>query len=277
VLNTFQDLGRDMFLTGLVGSHTGTMSVRSDGRAIISRRGAMLGRLQEGDLIEFDVDQDCPDDVPDDAIVHQLVYRSTDAQAVIYARPSATMGLALIDDRLSPANGEGEEVLGTAPVLIAQRAIGSSEMANLVSRTLKDNRIVAIRGLGVFARGETLEDAFRVVSLLEEMCKVNHIYRSLAREETQPGVREFHEQRNRVGSFQRKGNNGNIGPSRGGGRSDGNVGPQGDGPRNQSGLGPFRDGRTESSRAPGRRPPRRPQPQEPRHPAGPRRGPAPHR
>jgi len=275
VLTTFQDLGRDMFLTGLVGSHTGTLSTRSDGRALISRRGAMLGRLLEGDLIEFDLEQDCPDEVPEDAAVHQAVYRGTDAQAVIYARPSSTMALALIDDRLSPANGEGEEVLGTAPVLISQRAIGSAEMANLVSRTLKDNRIVAIRGLGVFARGESLEDAFRIVSLLEEMCKVSHIFRSLAREETQAGVRDFHERRNRVGSFQRKGNDGNFGPNRGN-RSDGNVGPQPEGPRNQSGLGPFRDGRTESSRPPARRTPRRTQPQEPRQPAGPRRGP-PHR
>src|SRR5437660_1691990 len=153
-----------MFLTGLVSSHTGSMSVRTDDRATISRRGAMLGRLQDADMIDLDIEEDAPDEAPDDAIVHLAVYRTTEAQAVIYARPPATMALALIEDRLSPANGEGLETLGSAPVLISQRALTSPDVAQLISRTLRENRIVALRGQGVFARGSDLEDAFHMVS-----------------------------------------------------------------------------------------------------------------
>lgn len=186
MLDTFQDLGRDLYLTGLVSSHTGTLSVRIGDRAVISRRDARLGRLTAEDLIEFAIDGECPEQAADDAIVHQTVYRSTDAGAVIYAHPTSTMALALIEDRLSTANAEGAEVRGSAPVLITQRPIESPDVAHLVSRMLRESRIVAMRGHGVFARGRDLEDALHMVSLLEEMCKVARIYRTLVREEPQP-------------------------------------------------------------------------------------------
>jgi len=63
-----------MFLTNLVSSHTGSMSVRADDRATISRRGAMLGRLRPEDLLELAIDEDAPEEAPEDALVHQTVY-----------------------------------------------------------------------------------------------------------------------------------------------------------------------------------------------------------
>jgi L-fuculose-phosphate aldolase len=189
VLETFQDLGRDMFLTGLVSSHTGSMSLREGDKLVMTRRTARLGRLAAEDLIEFDIEEECPPEAPEDALVHQAIYRATDAKSVIFARPPSTMAMALVDDRLSPAGGEGAD-LGTAPVLLSQRPLDSSDVAQLVARTLKISRVAALRGHGVFARGDDLADAFHMVSLLEEMCKVAHIYRSIAREETQPVIRD---------------------------------------------------------------------------------------
>lgn len=219
MLDTFQDLGRDMFLTGLVSSHTGSMSVRIDDRAVISRRGAMLGRLSAADLLELAIGDESPAEAPEDAIVHQAIYRATDAQAVIYARPPATMALALIEDRLSPANGEGSDVLGSAPVLITQRPMGSPDVAQLISRALRESRVVALRGYGVFARGSDLDDAFHMVSLLEEMCNVARIFRTLSRDERQPAGQEWHERPSNLGPFRSR----NDGP---GGRRPGPRPPQ---------------------------------------------------
>src|SRR5205823_14338656 len=137
-------------------------------RATISRRGARLGKLTDEDLVEFEIAGDLPETAADDAAVHQAIYRITDAQAVIYARPPATMAMALIEDRLTPPNGEGGDLFGSAPVLISQRSLNSPDVAHLISRTLRENRVIALRGQGVFARGEDLSDAFRMVSLLEE-------------------------------------------------------------------------------------------------------------
>lgn len=193
MLDVFQDVGRDMFLSGLVGSHAGTLSVRQEEGTSVTRRGARLGKLSAEDLIAFDLNDEPPADAAEDAAVHVAIYRATDAQAVIYARPPYTMALALSEDRLSPANGEGGDYFGSAPVLISQRALNSPDVAHLVSRTLRENRVVALRGQGVFARGADLADAFRVVSLLEEMCQVACISRSLVAEESQPMGREWNE------------------------------------------------------------------------------------
>src|SRR5439155_835947 len=69
-IEDFRDLGRDMFLTGLVSSHTGSLSVRRDDKMWVSRRGAMLGRLTENDLVEVAIGGDVPEDAAEESIVH---------------------------------------------------------------------------------------------------------------------------------------------------------------------------------------------------------------
>ncbi len=255
MLDTFQELGRDMFLTGLVSSHTGSISIRQDERALITRQGAMLGHLTADDLVDLGVEGESSAVAADDALVHQSIYRATDAKAVIHARPPYTMALALVEDRLSPASGDGAETLGSAPVLITQRSLTSPDVAQLIGRILKENRVVALRGHGVFARGEDIADALRVVSLLEEMCKVVQLYRSLVGEEPQPFVRD----RQPTGAGNAAKNGG------GGGRRPVGRTPQ---PRPPSGGGGGNWRRDEG-------PPRR-STNEPRQPGGGRRG-APHR
>jgi len=252
----FQSLGRDIFLTGLVSSHTGSLSTRQDDKMFITRRGAMLGRLTEQDLIEVAIGGVPPEGAAEDAVVHQAIYRATDAQSVIYARPPWTMALALVEDRLSPANHDGADNLGSAPVLISQRTIDSPDIAGLVGRTLRESRVAALRGHGVFARGADLWDAFHMVSLLEEMCKVVQIYRTLAREDRQP---VGFEQRERQPANNYRPRNDNYGRRPPGGRPPQQHGPSGP-PRQQGDGGPPR------------RPPYQPQPRDPN---GARRGPPP--
>jgi len=253
LLETFRDLGRDMFLTGLVSSHTGSLSVRQENTVLITRRGAMLGRLQESDLIEFEIAGSVPEEAAEEAVVHQAIYRVTDAQAAVYARPPSTMALALVEDRLSPASHDGADNLGSAPVLISQRTIDSPDIAQLIGRTLRESRVSALRGQGVFARGRDLFDAFHMVSLLEEMCNVVRIYRTLAREERQPAGFEQRE-RQPINNYRPR--NDGYGPRR----------PPSGRPPQQHRDGPPRQGDGG--------PPRRP-PFQPRDPNGARRGPPP--
>ena len=237
-MGLFETVGRDMYLTGLVSSHTGTLSSANDGSMHISKRDAMLGRLQAADLLDVSLEGDPPENAPEDVLIHKAIYRSTGAKAIIHARPSATMALSLIEDRLSPANGEGADAFGTVSVAISQRPFGSTEVADLMGQMLKDARVAVLRGRGVFSWGDDLDQALHMVSLLEEMCRVAQIYRSLTREEDQPVIPERIEQRQ-----------GSLSPYRPG--RDPN---QRQGARNQprrpggAGGGPRRDG--------GRRPPR---------------------
>jgi L-fuculose-phosphate aldolase len=250
VLDDFQDLGRDMFVTGLVSSHTGSLSARQDGKMVITRRGAMLGRLKEGDLLEVEIEGDCPEEAAEDAVIHQAVYRATDAQAVVYALPPYTSALALVEDRLTPASRDGADNLGSAPVLISQRNIDSPDVAQLIGRTLRESRVAALRGSGVFARGADIFDAFHMVSLLEEMCKVAQIYRTLTAGEAQPAG---FEQRQPTSTYRPRNDYGRRPPT--GRPQQPRGGPSGP-PRHNDGQ-----------------PPRRPY--QPRDPNGARRGPPP--
>ena len=73
MLDTFQKLGRDMYLTGLVSSHTGALSVRQGDNILVTRRGTMLGQLEADDLVEVPIEGELPDGVADDAPIHLAI------------------------------------------------------------------------------------------------------------------------------------------------------------------------------------------------------------
>jgi len=50
MLEEFRRIGSFLFLTGLVDSHGGNMSVRVEDKIFITRRDTMLGDLKEGDI-----------------------------------------------------------------------------------------------------------------------------------------------------------------------------------------------------------------------------------
>ncbi|HEY3118181.1 MAG TPA: class II aldolase/adducin family protein, partial [Chloroflexota bacterium] len=71
-LELFQAVGRDLYLTGLVSSHTGTMSVRDSETGIkITKQNAMLGRLTNDDLIELPAQGEVPELAPLDGNIHR--------------------------------------------------------------------------------------------------------------------------------------------------------------------------------------------------------------
>ena len=250
LLTSFEAVGRDMFVTGLVSSHSGSMSVTVDGKTTVTRGNAMLGRLHAEDLIELSPEGEPAEETPDDALVHRAIYRMTQAKAIIHARPPATMALALIDDRLAPANGEGADAFGTVPVAISQRALNSIEVADLMGQMLKETRVAVLRGRGVFAWGDDLDSALHMVSLLEEMCRVACYYRTMTHEEEQPQVQERNERSaSNLSPYRtpRDGNNrrpvrqgGGNGPRRPGGGGGGPQGGGGNGPRPGGGGPPRR-------------------------------------
>ena len=56
MLEEFQKIGKFLFQERLVDSHGGNMSMRKENRIFITRSGAMLGDLKEGDIVEFAVE-----------------------------------------------------------------------------------------------------------------------------------------------------------------------------------------------------------------------------
>ena len=52
IYEQFRQIGRDLYVGGMISSHGGNISVRLGDRVVIKRRGAMLGNLKPHDLIE---------------------------------------------------------------------------------------------------------------------------------------------------------------------------------------------------------------------------------
>jgi len=174
VFRQFQEIGRDLYVADLVSSHGGNISVRFGDRVIIKRRGAMLGRLKEVDLIETGLTK--PDSgvmlASTELVVHRAIYMTTPALAVVHAHPRMAIALSLSRDEIVPIDNEASYLLHKVPVITAEFASGSSEMVEKLPAALQEYKIVMLRGHGCFAIGQTLDEAFQWVSCLEEACQI---------------------------------------------------------------------------------------------------------
>lgn len=168
LIRAFRDIGRDLFEAGLTTSHGGNMSVRDGGRVIITRRGSMLGRLTDDDLIETGIEPCAADErCSRELVVHRAIYAATDARAIVHAHPAHTVARSFTSDVITPADSEGLYVLGEVPVVSATQTIASPEAAEVLAGALAGAPVAVLRTHGPFAKGASLEEAFMHVSVLE--------------------------------------------------------------------------------------------------------------
>jgi len=163
------DIGRDMFLRGLVSSHGGNISVRVASTVYITGKGSMTSRLSTSDIVEVDLRRENDPGIlsaSSEYIVHRAIYLNTGALAVVHAHPPYATLLSMSGE-IVPVDSEGSYHLRRVPVVAPQNPIASAEAAHLVSEILKNNRAVMVRAHGSFAHGNTLEEAYMLTSALE--------------------------------------------------------------------------------------------------------------
>ena len=175
IFKQFQEIGRDLYVAGLISSHGGNLSLRLGDRLIIKRRGAMLGRLQPHDLVETDLDRNDSGVAlaSTELLVHRAVYKATPALAIVHCHPRAAIAYSLSRDEIVPIDNEASYLLKKVPVIYEEFASGTPEMAKNVAQTLSKYKIVMLRGHGSFAIGQTLDEAFFWSSVLEEACQIS--------------------------------------------------------------------------------------------------------
>lgn len=174
----FQYIGRDLFLKGLISSHGGNLSVRDGNRILITRHGAMLGRLAETDLVEVGLDDTRSSDVEPsiDLPTHRAIYLATEAQAVVHAHPAYALALSMLEDEMILVELEASFLLKRIPVLKFRGSEHySSEAQAAIPQALLNHLIIMVRGHGSYSVGATLEDAYRWTSTLEENCRIVHL------------------------------------------------------------------------------------------------------
>ncbi len=159
----FRAVGRMLWEAGLVSSHGGNMSVRlPDGGLLVTRTGAMLGRISEGDLVTVSSDGSSPGEPSMDTEVHRAVYEATGAGVVLHAHPRHAIALSLVTDAVEPADAEGRLRLGSVPVVEPER----------IAKALREAPIVLARGHGSYACGDDLWQALQWTSVLEESAEI---------------------------------------------------------------------------------------------------------
>ena len=178
---TLIEVGRDLYAHNLVTSHGGNLSVRRPaGGALITATGAMLGRLDEGQLVAVDDRGEplspkapAPSSNTD---VHLAIYAAhPEASAVIHAHPVYAVARSLAmreqapEDEFAPINLEAQLILKTSvPVL----TVDWDGAPNAVAEALHRCPIVLVRGHGSFAMGNNPWEALSYTSVLEEAAQI---------------------------------------------------------------------------------------------------------
>lgn len=181
LLNQFQSTGRDLCSRGLVCSNSGNLSVRMGDRLVITRRGSMLGCLDENDLIETGIDKNdrftplASTELP----VHRAIYRETSALAIVHAHPPYAVAMSLLETEIVPNCNEGSPFMEKVPVLGWNMQVKPGGLADIIASTLKQYRIAMVRGHGSFAIGQLLEEAHNYTTLLDANCQVLCLLRSI--------------------------------------------------------------------------------------------------
>jgi L-fuculose-phosphate aldolase len=174
IYEQIRDIGRDLYVQGMISSHGGNISVRVGDRVIIKRRGAQLGRLKPSDLIETSIEKNDSGVVlaSTELLVHRNIYMKTPALAVVHCHPRTAIAFSLSRDEIVPIDNEASYLLKKVPVVTEEFASGTPEMAHKVADALQQYKIIMLRGHGSFAIGQTLEEAFHWSSTLEEACQI---------------------------------------------------------------------------------------------------------
>lgn len=174
MLEEFQRIGRYLFQEGLIDSHGGNMSVREGDKIFITRRDAMLGDLKEGDIIEVGIEPGGNDaSASRELPAHRAVYKQIKTQAIVHAHPANAIAISITDNKIIPQDAEGNFLFRSAPIVRVRDGVGSEETARLLPSFLsRDNMVAMVKGHGSFARGNTLEEAYKYTSALENSCKI---------------------------------------------------------------------------------------------------------
>ena len=179
----FIRIGRELFIRGLIASHSGNLSVKRGGEILITCRGSMLGNLTKTDIVSVPLVADRVNSASRELVVHRMIYQATSALACVHAHPPYAIALSLVEKEIVPIDEEGAFYFPRVPILAIEDSIGSAVVARQLAKLFDGNKIAMIKGHGSFAIGETLEEAYLKTSSLEHSSQIIHLVKTVS-----PGI-----------------------------------------------------------------------------------------
>ncbi len=136
----------------------------------------MLGFLEKSDIMKLDLRSDEGyEGASVEVYAHKNIYLKTDAKAIIHAHTPYAIVMSIMNDKIEPADEEGKFYLEYIPVIKAEMAVASLEIAEKLGETLKDHMVAVVRGHGTFARGESLDEALKYLTMCESISHISYL------------------------------------------------------------------------------------------------------
>ena len=171
--------GRKVVSAGLTSSRFGNISIAIGDKIHITCTGSMLEELDERQVVQVDLGGTCEMDriASSETCVHRAVYRATANKAIIHTHSPYAVAQSLLEpSEVVPLDSEGLIFLGAMPVV--QGHFGTDELAVAVSAALQSHKACIARGHGVFAAGNSLNDAYTAACMAEHSSQVRYLVKA---------------------------------------------------------------------------------------------------
>jgi molybdopterin-guanine dinucleotide biosynthesis protein MobB len=166
---------------GCNDSHSGNASARDAKGFWITPTGACAEILSVRALVFCPFEGDCPQAASLDAKMHQLVYhRQPRARAILHSHGPYSVAMSFAGQDFRPSDFEAQYYFESVPVLNVPYEDYMEQAPGAVAEALSECPIAMVRGHGVYAWGETLEQAYKWTTSLELSAKTYVIARQAA-------------------------------------------------------------------------------------------------
>jgi L-fuculose-phosphate aldolase len=166
---------RRLITDGLVVGTAGNISVRIDDQVLITPSGLPYELIECDDLCVVDPDGQQLDGArrpSSETPLHTLIYRTTEAAAVVHTHSSYATTLACVIDELPAIHYTIHRFGGDTIPVAGYELFGSDALAERVAPLLQERRGVLLRNHGAVTYGRSLAEAYDLTLLLEWLARL---------------------------------------------------------------------------------------------------------
>ena len=168
---------------GFGANHDGNISVKFEDVLLATPTAVSKGNVVEDIIITLDLDGKllAGNGKPFSEIqLHLAAYKARDdIKAVVHAHPPFATARGLVGKELRPTLPEAIVSIGDLIPVVAFAMPGAKENVEIIASALAEGDVFMLPGNGVFAVGDSVEQAYLRLELVEHLAKIDYYTASL--------------------------------------------------------------------------------------------------